>query len=414
MTRLLAQYRSFDRPVRLLLLNQLSINIGFYMLMPYLAGHLAGDLALAGWAIGLVLGARNFCQQGMFCIGGALADRYGYKPLIVAGCALRTGGFAALGLVDSLPALLVASAATGFAGALFNPAVRAYLAQDAGERRVEAFALFNVFYQTGILAGPLIGLALTSATFSSTCLVAASVFAVLTVVQLRSLPACRAGQREPGEPVSMVGTWRAIIANRSFVLFAVAMIGCYVLSFQVYLALPLQARRLAGPGTAGTVLVAAVFAVSGGLAVAGQVRVTAWCQQRWGRGRCLAVGLALMAAAFLPPALTSTAATQMGWVSLLVCAALLALGTIVVFPFEMETIVALAGNRLVATHYGLYNTVVGVGILLGNLATGTTMDAARSAGAPSLFWLCLAGLGVGCAGFLHALDRRARLEPITV
>jgi hypothetical protein len=37
-----------------------------------------------------------------------------------------------------------------------------------------------------------------------------------------------------------------------------------------------------------------------------------------------------------------------GYVSLLVCAALLALGTIVVFPFEMETIIALAGNRLVA------------------------------------------------------------------
>lgn len=37
---------------------------------------------------------------------------------------------------------------------MFNPAVRAYLAIDSGERRVEAFALFNVFYQAGILAGP--------------------------------------------------------------------------------------------------------------------------------------------------------------------------------------------------------------------------------------------------------------------
>lgn len=68
----------------------------------------------------------------MFLIGGTLADRLGYKPLIVAGCVLRTVGFATLGLVDSVPALLAASAATGFAGALFNPAVRAYLAADAG------------------------------------------------------------------------------------------------------------------------------------------------------------------------------------------------------------------------------------------------------------------------------------------
>src|SRR5438067_9292729 len=121
------KFRSFTRPVQLLLLNQLTINTGFYMLMPYLAAHLSGELSLATWLVGLILGVRNFSQQGMFLLGGALADRFGYKPLIVAGCALRTAGFALLGVVDNIPTLLVASAATGFAGALFNPAVRAYL-----------------------------------------------------------------------------------------------------------------------------------------------------------------------------------------------------------------------------------------------------------------------------------------------
>ena len=111
------------------------------LLIPYVADHLSAGLGLTTWLVGLVLGLRNFAQQGMFLPGGSLADRFGYKPLIVAGCALRTVGFALLGLVDSVPALVVASAATGFAGALFNPAVRAYLAADAGPQRVEAFAL---------------------------------------------------------------------------------------------------------------------------------------------------------------------------------------------------------------------------------------------------------------------------------
>lgn len=78
--RTIRQFRSFDRPVQLLLLNQFGINVGFYMLMPYLAGYLAGDLRLAVWVVGLVLGVRNFTQQGMFLIGGTLADRLGYKP----------------------------------------------------------------------------------------------------------------------------------------------------------------------------------------------------------------------------------------------------------------------------------------------------------------------------------------------
>lgn len=128
----LAQVRSYERSVQLLMVNQFTINLGFYMLMPYLATHLAGPLGLAGWTVGLILGVRNFSQQGMFLIGGTLADRLGYKPMIIAGMVLRVIGFATLGLAGSVPALIAASAATGLAGALFNPATRAYLAADAG------------------------------------------------------------------------------------------------------------------------------------------------------------------------------------------------------------------------------------------------------------------------------------------
>ncbi len=69
---------------------------------------------------------------------------------------LGTGGFASLVFAHWLPVALIASAATGFAEALFNPAVRAYIAADSGERRVEAFAVFNIFYQAGILLGQLV------------------------------------------------------------------------------------------------------------------------------------------------------------------------------------------------------------------------------------------------------------------
>ncbi|WP_020667309.1 MFS transporter [Amycolatopsis nigrescens] len=406
----LSQFRSFDRPVRLLAVNQFTINLGFYMLMPYLAAHLSLGLGLAGWLVGLILGVRNFSQQGMFLLGGALADRFGYKPLIVAGCALRTAGFAMLGLVDSVPSLVIASAATGFAGALFNPAVRAYVARDAGERRVEAFALFNVFYQSGILLGPLIGLALTGIAFRLTCLVAAVVFAVLTVLQLRSLPS-RAASTPAGQ--SLVDGWRVALGNRRFLAFSGTMIGSYVLSFQVYLALPLETRRLAPSAAVGTVAVGVLFAVSGLIAIAGQLKVTAWCRARWSHGRCLTTGLALMGLALAVPALTASMPTAgpLGFLPLLLSVALLTLGTVVVFPFEMDTIVSLAGDRLVATHYGLYNTICGIGIAAGNLLTGAALDLARAAGVPWAPWLVLALIGAACASGVHLLGRSGRLEP---
>ncbi|MBT2457560.1 MFS transporter [Streptomyces sp. ISL-86] len=416
----LAQVRSYERSVQLLMVNQFTINLGFYMLMPYLAAHLSGTLGLAGWVVGLVLGVRNFSQQGMFLVGGTLADRFGYKPLIVAGCVLRTVGFAMLGLVGSLAALIAASAAAGLAGALFNPAVRAYLAADAGERRVEAFALFNVFYQAGILLGPLVGMVLTGVDFRITCLVAAGIFALLSIVQIRALPARRAqdGESPRGEGRESVrAQWRGILANRPFLLFSAAMTGSYVLSFQVYLALPLEVRRLGGDGEFAAAAVAALFAVSGLSTILCQTRVTAWCKARLEPGQALTRGLVVMGLAFLPLLLATAVPVPESGAGLRLLAALppmaaallLAVGTMIAYPFEMDTIVRLSGDRLVATHYGLYNTICGIGITLGNLLTGAALDAARAAGMPALTWIALSALGLACAASLYGLHRTGRL-----
>ncbi|MEV5880692.1 MFS transporter [Streptomyces sp. NPDC052101] len=417
MKSLAAQFRSFSGCARLLMVQQFTINTAFYMLMPYLAGHLTDGLGLAAWAVGLVLGVRNFTQQGMFLVGGTLADRLGYKPVIVAGCVLRTVGFGLLGFVGSLPALVVASAATGFAGALFNPAVRAYLAEEAGERRVAAFAAFNVFYQAGMFVGPLVGLALLAADFRLICSVAAVLFLALTVIQLRMLPARRTTSRP--EPGGVLADWRTVVANRPFLLFSLAMIGSYVLSFQVYLALPLQAHRVAPDR--GDAVTTALFAVSAVVAVAGQLKITAWARARWSSQRAIVYGIAIMGAAFLPLLTDAGPATRdtgsLGWTAalapLIATVALLGLGTAVVYPFEMDTVVSLAGGRLVATYYGLYNTVSGLGITLGNLATGAVWDAADRAGHPELTWWVLVVTGAFCAGCVALLARSGRLTAYT-
>ncbi|MEV6171841.1 MFS transporter [Streptomyces sp. NPDC051954] len=406
MKSLWRQTRSFPPAARLLMANQFAINLAFYMLMPYLAAHLADGLGLAAWAVGLVLGVRNFSQQGMFLIGGTLADRFGYKAPIMAGCLLRTVGFGLLGWVDNLPALIAASAATGFAGALFNPAVRAYLAAEAGERRVDAFATFNVYYQAGMLLGPLIGLALLAADFRLVCTVAAAIFAVLTVLQARSLPVHRAKPADSA-PENVMAQWRTVVTNRPFLLFATAMIGSYVLTFQVYLSLPLAATNALG--SRGTWATSGLFVVSAVVAVVGQLRLTDWAKKRWSPSQALVRGLTAMGLAFLPLALTPTGAPTAVLTSLVAAVALLAVGSAVVYPFEMDTVVTLSGNRFVATHYGLYNTVAGLGITLGNLATGALWDLATRHNTLWLTWCMLTATGLACAASVAALARSGHL-----
>ncbi|MEU7592048.1 MFS transporter [Streptomyces sp. NPDC039022] len=408
MKHLWQQTRSFPPAARLLMANQFAINLAFYMLMPYLAAHLAGTLGLAAWAVGLVLGVRNFSQQGMFLIGGTLADRVGYKIPIMAGCLLRTVGFGLLGWVDTLPALIAVSAATGFAGALFNPAVRAYLAVEAGPRRVDAFATFNVYYQAGMLAGPLVGLALLTADFRLVCTVAATVFAALTLLQWRALP--RRSGTAPAARERVLTQWRAVASNRPFLLFSLAMIGSYVLTFQVYLALPLAASDALG--ARGTLVTSGLFVVSAAVTVVGQLRLTDWAKARWSPSQALVRGLAAMGLAFLPLAFASSGVPGAVLAALVAAVVLLAAGSAVVYPFEMDTVVALSEGRLVATHYGLYNTVSGLGVTVGNLVTGALWDFAARHDARWLTWSVLAATGLACATALAALARGGHLAPV--
>lgn len=411
---LLTQFRSFNYPSRVLMINQFGVNIGSFMLMPYLVGYLTGPLGLPTWTVGLLMGVRTLSNQGMFLVGGTWADRLGYKPPIAAGCLLQTVAYTMLAVAHSLPMLVIAAAGTGIAGALFTPAVRAYLAADSGDRGVEAFALYSVFYQSGALLGPLVGFALLTMNFRIVVLGAAGVFAALTVAQLLALPHHRADPRELGPQLgivkrSILQDWRMIVSNRSFVWFAACMTGRYLLTFQIYLALPIQASALAPHQQ--SLLVAAMFAVSGLLSVVGQQHITRWLASRWGAQRSLFVGAVVMAASFVPLALVPTAhelGTAAAVAALLMSTLLLSIASTVMFPFEMRAVVVLSGERLVATHYGFYSTIIGLGVLVGNLGIGSLMSAARRFNAHELPWTVMVLVGMVAAFGLRRLNHRTR------
>ncbi|WP_327593110.1 MFS transporter [Streptomyces chartreusis] len=396
------EMRGFPLAVRLLLVNQLGVNTGFYLLIPYLATHLGENLGMSAAVVGIVLGVRNLSQQGLFIIGGSAADRLGARGVIIAGCALRTVGFALFALGDGLPVLLAASVLSGLAGALFNPAVRAYLAQEAGERKAEAFALFNVFATTGALVGPLLGSALLLVDFRTSALTAAGIFAVLTVAQALVLPARKVEPSGSG----VLGDWREVVGNRAFLAFSLAMVGMFTLENQLYLLLPDGAREATGwDGAAGI-----VFLVGTVANLAFQLRITGHLKSRHDRARWIAVGLAVMALAFLPPALAP------GAVPVLASALLLYLGIMIASPFVMELIPRFGRPELTGTYFGIFYVVSGIAAAAGNTVVGWAMDAGENAGRAWLPWVCCAVFGAASAGGVAWLRRRGALpapaEPV--
>lgn len=404
----LRRVRELPRPLPLLIGTQLAFNAGFYLVLPFLAGHLAGDLALAGWVIGLVLGVRTFSQQGLFAVGGALADRFGAKPMILTGCAVRVAGFVTLGLAPDLPGILVGAVLTGFGGALFSPAVESALAREGGElqarggpARTEVFALFAIAGEVGAVTGPLLGAALLAVDFSAVCLVAAAGFVVVGLLHAWKLPARPAAHAHDG----VLAGWREVLANRRFMLFALGFSGYLVAHNQLYLALPVELRRTGHEAALGL-----LFALASLMVVLGQLPLTAWARRRLGHARAIVAGFGLMAAAFVAVAVLGPLGIERwtgGATAVLpavVMVVLLTAGQMLAVPLAQDLVPRLAGERRLGTYFGVLASVGGVVVLVGSTAVGGLLDL----GGP-LPWLVIAAVPLAGAAVLATLARRGSL-----
>ncbi|MFG1688780.1 MFS transporter [Nonomuraea sp. NPDC049269] len=374
--------RELSWAVRLLLVNQFGVNTGFYLLVPYLATHFTKDLGLSAAVTGVILGVRNLSQQGLFLVGGSAADRFGARWVIIAGCAVRVVGFALFAFGVTVPLLLAAAVLSGLAGALFNPAVRAYIAVDAPDK-AKAFALFNVFAQAGALCGPVLGGVLLLVDFQAAALAAAGIFAVLTAAQALVLPA----REVPPSGSSVLGDWRRCLGDRRFLAFILALSGMYALQNQLYLVLPLAAEQATGtPGS-----VALLFLVSTVATLLFQMRITKWLEAATSRARAMALGLAVMGAGFLAPAVLP------GLVPVLGAVLALAFGVMMAQPFVYERIGQFGGESLTGTYFGMFYLVSGV-----IAAASTALIGWAGAAGPAV---CVA-IGLACAAAVLVQERR--------
>lgn len=382
----------------LLILTQLAFNVGFFAVMPFLAEHLGAAVGMAGWMVGFVLGLRTFSQQGLFVVGGALADRYGIRPVVLAGCALRIAGFAWLGYAEQVWAVIGAVLLIGFAAALFSPAVESEVARQAvvweeagGGSRTRVLALFTVAGQAGAFVGPLLGALLLSVDFRVVCLAGAGIFVLVLAGHAWLLPQHISGRTR----VQVRGGMGPLLRNRRFLALCCAY-GAYLLAYnQLYLALPAEVERAAGSQAP----LAWLFALSSLLVVTAQLLVTRWVGERLTLRRSMAAGLALIAAGFAVVA-AALPAGRTGTPGLLPAAGfvvLLTLGQMLVAPAARAWVPDLAESGRLGLYTGALSSASGLIVLVGSAATGTLLDTGLP---PAVPWLLLAAVPAAAIALL--------------
>ena len=104
-----------------LLVDNMLVVLGFFVVFPLISIRFVDQMGWAALMVGIALGLRQLVQQGLGIFGGAIADRFGAKPMIVTGMLMRAGGFAAMAVAHEPWVLWFSCILSGLGGTLFDP-----------------------------------------------------------------------------------------------------------------------------------------------------------------------------------------------------------------------------------------------------------------------------------------------------
>ena len=233
--------------------TELFERLAYYGLQAVLAIYLHERLGLSDADTGSVQGTFGFVVWFLPIIGGALADRFGFRRTLAAAYAILAAGyflFASIGgawlapVRAALPMywlVLVILMVPALGPGLVKPVVAGTIARASAENvRSLGYSIYYTIVNIGGMLGPLL------ASFVRTSLGPEAVFIMsgsfsaamflVTVLTFREPP------RVAGTEVTSVGqTLRnmgTVLRNLRFVTFLLIFSGFYVVFWQVYIALP--------------------------------------------------------------------------------------------------------------------------------------------------------------------------------
>lgn len=375
---LVSQARSLGK--YFLLLDNLLVVLGFFVVFPLISIRFVDQLGWAALIVGIALGLRQLLQQGFGIFGGAIADRFGAKPMIVTGMLLRAAGFATMAMADAPWILWFSCALSALGGTLFDPPRTALVIKlTRPHERGRFFSLLMMQDSAGAVVGALIGSWLLQYDFHFVCWVGAAIFVLAAGWNAWLLPAYRISTVR----IPMKEGMLRVLRDRRFLTYVLTLTGYYMLAVQVMLMMPIVVNEIAGsPGA-----VKWMYAIEAALSLSLLYPLARWGEKHFRLEQRLMAGLLLMTLSLLPIGL----ATSLQGVFTLICC--FYLGSIIAEPARETLSASLADPRARGSYMGFSRLGLALGGALGYTGGGWMYDTGRTMNMPELPWLLLGAVG---------------------
>ncbi|MCI4071150.1 multidrug efflux MFS transporter MdtH [Dickeya dianthicola] len=393
---LMTQARSLGK--YFLLLDNMLVILGFFVVFPLISIRFVDQLGWAALTVGIALGLRQFTQQGLGIFGGAIADRFGARPMIVAGMLLRASGFAFMALATTPLMLMLSCVLSALGGTLFEPPRNAIVIKlTRPHERSRFFSLLMMQDNAGAVIGALLGSWLMQYNFSVVCWVGAAVFVLAAALNALLLPAYRISTiRTPIREGMM-----RVMRDRRFVVYVLTLTGYFMLGVQVLLMMPIMVNELAGTPSA----VKWMYAIEAALSLTLLYPIARWSEKRFRLEQRLMFGLFIMTLSLIPMGMVTSLQWLLGLIGLFY------IGSIIAEPARETLGASLADARARGSYMGFSRMGLALGGALGYSGGGWLFDTGKALGQPALPWCMLGIIGMLTMAALYWQFHLRRIEP---
>lgn len=369
----------------------------FFVVFPLISIRFVDQLGWAALVVGLALGLRQLVQQGLGIFGGAIADRFGAKPMIVTGMLMRAAGFALMAMADEPWILWLACALSGLGGTLFDPPRTALVIKlTRPHERGRFYSLLMMQDSAGAVIGALIGSWLLQYDFHFVCWTGAAIFVLAAGWNAWLLPAYRISTvRAPMKEGLM-----RVLRDRRFVTYVLTLTGYYMLAVQVMLMLPIVVNELAGSPAA----VKWMYAIEAALSLTLLYPLARWSEKRFSLEQRLMAGLLIMTLSLFPIGMI----THLQTLFMFIC--FFYMGSILAEPARETLGASLADSRARGSYMGFSRLGLALGGALGYTGGGWMYDTGKTLDMPELPWFLLGIIGLITLAGLYWQFNRRRIE----
>jgi MFS family permease len=395
-------FETFPRPFWTLVLGTFIDRLGGHMLFPFFALYLTSRFGVGMTEVAILFGTWSVVSVVGATVGGALADRFGRRGMVIFGLAASGASSLLLAASDSLAAFFVVAILVGVIAEAGWPAQEAMVADLLPEdRRADGYGILRVAFNLSVVIAPVLGGLLAARSYTLLFIADAVTSGVTALLVFFFIPETKPAA-VPGAPKeTMLQTFRGYavpLRDRLFVLTLAGSALMAVVYIQLNGTLGVYLRDVHGVPPQGYGYLLSLNAL---MVVVMQFWITRRISHR-PEFLMLALGAALTGLGF---GLYGFATAAGGFALAMI---ILTLGEMVWVPVGQALVARLAPEDMRGRYMAVFGfgwTVAGV---TGPLMAGVLIDG----GYPNWLWYVSLLLGLASAGTFVALngfDRQRRV-----